>query len=237
MVGKEIRRWICAALLFEGGPATVERLARLIPGHPEPHHISQQIYELKKAQLVEKLGVGAGGKPAWRLQDRFVSTDDIAEMIPLVEQAAQERVALYSDRDAVRAEIMDCLRGPAFETNRKPVLRKQDILVRCQSAVSEHEVSQILAEFVADGRLIAEGTGARRRYWAAKDRQMQLGDLFDIPDAQLLQDRKLVRIRFADGATARRRSAIGGAITASYDRRGNCLELIVNKEILHATQK
>lgn len=234
MSGKEIRRWICAALLFEGGPATVVRLAQLIPGHPEPHHVSQQVYELKKAGLVEKIGVGAGGKPTWRLQERFVSTNEIAEMVPLIERAARDRVALYSDRDAVRAEILECLREPAFNADQKPVLSKQEIMARCKSAVSEHEVSQILAEFVNDGRLIAEGTGSRRRYWAAKNMQLSLCSLIQIPEVPIFQDEKTIRARFAEGTAARRRSAIGGAVTATYDRRGNCLELVVNKEILNA---
>ncbi|MGK9451079.1 hypothetical protein ACSSZE_07410 [Acidithiobacillus caldus] len=233
MSGKEIRRWICAALLFEGGPATVVRLAQLIPGHPEPHHVSQQVYELKKAGLVEKIGVGAGGKPTWRLQDRFVSTNEITEMIPQIERAAREKVALYSDRDAVRTEILECLREPAPPAGQKPVLSKQEILSRCRSAVSEHEVSQILAELVADGRLIAEGSGAKRRYWAAKNMQLSLCSLIQIPEVPIFQDEKTIRARFAEGKAARRRSAIGGAVTATFDRRGNCLELVINKEFLN----
>lgn len=76
--GRDIQRWICAALKFEGAPTTVERLSRIIPAHPEPHHVSQQIYVLKHQGVVEKLGTGAGGKPAWRLlSDDLVPSDDL----------------------------------------------------------------------------------------------------------------------------------------------------------------
>lgn len=234
MKGMEIRPWICAALMYEGGPATVERLSRIIPKHPEPHYVSQQVYELKKQGMVEKIGVGSNGKPNWRLTKKFLSSNDIADMVPLVEMAAKEKVVLYSDLDAVRAEILNCLREPYLGKDRNLGLTKKEILAQCPSAITEHEVSQILAEFVGKKRIIAEGSGPRRSYWAAKDRQIDLNRNLDTSEATLTHEQDLIRIFFQEGAAARHRSAINGAITASYDRRGQCLEIVINKEILHA---
>lgn len=237
LTGRSIQRWICAALKFEGAPTTVERLSRLIPAHPEAHHVSQQVYVLKRRGIVEKLGTGARGKPVWKLVDHaFVASDDLLAMVQQIEHTAREPVALYSDRDAVRTEILACLKPPVFETDTKPVRSKQDILRACPSARSEHEVSQILAEMVAHGRVIGEGSGRKRRYWIGKETQMDLFHLCeDVSQAEIEQTEKMLRIVFRKGVVAKRRQAFNGAVLANYDHRGGFLELIVNKEALNVT--
>lgn len=237
MQGREIQRWICAALKREGAPTTAERLSRMIPGHPEPHHISQQLWVLKRKGVIEKLGTGARGKPAWRLlDDALLNADDVLTRIQAIEKATREPVALYSNRDAIRTEILACLNPPAFGTDSKPVLSKQDIMAHCPSTRSEHEVSQILAEMVDSGRIIGEGQGRKRRYWMAKDQQMDLLQFCaQAAQAEIEQTEKTIRIVLHEGIAMKRKRALNGAVMANYDRHGQFLDLIINKELLSET--
>ena len=238
MRGKRLQEWITAALIFEGAPTTVERLTRIIPNHPEPHHVSQQINILKHAQVVEQAGIGSYGKPVWKLKnkDMVPQTDELLDRIRHVESASRDRVSIYSDRDAIRQEILSCL-NPAGHLGTRPVLRKMDIMAECPAARSEHEVSQILAEMVRDGKIIGEGSGSKRRYWLPRENQIDLFAQMREPEhAEIEQGPRLVRIVFRRGAITKRRRALNGAVMAAYDRSGSVAEITIDKELLHYVQ-
>ncbi|MBU2722801.1 hypothetical protein [Acidithiobacillus ferridurans] len=232
--GAVLRAWIAAAMRYEGAPASAARLAILIPSMPEPHHVSQQLYELKKAGFVEKAGQlsDRSRKPVWRLTDdaEMDWIDDLESMLREIAEAARGRSTdeLYSDRVAVRREMTALMQDRGLRT-------KSEILAGCPSAKSEHEVSQILHDLVREGIVVAEGESRKRLYWLPASNQGELE--FASPESEeftLERAEGKLRLVFQRGQVAKRKTQFRNGIQLQYDPSGYLLDITIHlKEIAH----